>query len=568
MAIRMFPGSPHNLVKVFNVVTNSSPPLPLEKKPLILLDCATLPSPASCRCFVLPSQPSIAIMAEPGKVVVRRRPWSLPNLASAFTNFSSLWFVLAPLASLLAAYAPRRLFQTYFNLFLRRRARRLLDLVDPYLTVDVAEPGTDVRYTRYGTVADVDGTYEEVEAYLSGACSQDARELRAEGATDGDGLVISMRGGQDVADDFRGAALWWSLVVEDDAAGKRRRLRLTFHRRHRRLVLDDYLPHVRRRGREILFTNRRRRLYTNNKIHDYSSYDDKVWRYVDFDHPTTFETLAMEPAKKKEIMDDLDAFRNNRDFYRRTGKPWKRGYLLHGPPGTGKSTMIAAMANYLDYDIYDVELTVVRNNNDLRRLLIETTNKSIIVIEDIDCSLDLTGDRATRRRPPEHDDSHVDDERSRNMVTLSGLLNFTDGLWSACGGERIVVFTTNHVDKLDPALIRRGRMDMHIEMSYCGFEAFRALAKNYLDVDEHELFGDVEEILREVELTPADVAECLMTAKRTGSGEDSCLEILIDELKKRAEEKSKAEAEAKDRAMAEANATKIDTDETEDDADA
>jgi SpoVK/Ycf46/Vps4 family AAA+-type ATPase len=264
----------------------------------------------------------------------------------------------------------------------------------------------------------------------------------------------------------------------------------------------------------------------------------------------------MDRAKKKDIMDDLDAFRSNRDFYRRTGKPWKRGYLLYGPPGTGKSTMVAAMANYLDYDIYDVELTVVNTNTDLRRLLIETTSKSIIVIEDIDCSLDITGDRAARqRRRPGGGPPKDDDDRPRNTVTLSGLLNFIDGLWSACGGERIVVFTTNHVDKLDPALIRRGRMDMHIEMSYCGFEAFQTLAKNYLDIDEHELFGTVEEVLREAKLTPADVAECLMTAKRAGAGDPSpCLEILIDELKKRAEEKEKAEAEAKAKAEAEAKA--------------
>jgi DNA replication protein DnaC len=102
----------------------------------------------------------------------------------------------------------------------------------------------------------------------------------------------------------------------------------------------------------------------------------KPWSYVNFDHPTTFDTLAMEPAKKKEIMADLDKFRNSRDFYSRAGKPWKRGYLLYGPPGTGKSTMIAAMANYLAYDIYDVELTMVRSNNDLRKLLTETTSKS------------------------------------------------------------------------------------------------------------------------------------------------------------------------------------------------
>ena len=61
------------------------------------------------------------------------------------------------------------------------------------------------------------------------------------------------------------------------------------------------------------------------------------------------------------------------------------------------------------------------------------------------------------------------EEDSNSKVTLSGLLNFIDGLWSAIGGEGIIVFTTNYVEKLDPALIRGGRMDKHIELSYCGF---------------------------------------------------------------------------------------------------
>jgi hypothetical protein len=56
--------------------------------------------------------------------------------------------------------------------------------------------------------------------------------------------------------------------VQGQRQGKRRFQRLTFHLRHRRLVVDEYLPHVRRRGREILFSNRRRRLYTNSKTRD------------------------------------------------------------------------------------------------------------------------------------------------------------------------------------------------------------------------------------------------------------------------------------------------------------
>ncbi|KAI3849094.1 hypothetical protein MKW98_029019, partial [Papaver atlanticum] len=50
-------------------------------------------------------------------------------------------------------------------------------------------------------------------------------------------------------------------------------------------------------------------------------------------------------------------------------------------------------------------------------------------------------------------------------MTISGLLNLIDGLWSSCGDERIIIFTTNHKEK--PSLLRPGRMDMHIHMSYC-----------------------------------------------------------------------------------------------------
>ncbi|CAK9180566.1 unnamed protein product, partial [Ilex paraguariensis] len=74
------------------------------------------------------------------------------------------------------------------------------------------------------------------------------------------------------------------------------------------------------------------------------------------------------------------------------------------PAGTVKSTLIAAMANLLGYDIYDLELTAVKDNTELRRLLIETPSKSIIVIEDIDCSVDLTGQRKKKEEKEEEEE--------------------------------------------------------------------------------------------------------------------------------------------------------------------
>ncbi|GJN24802.1 hypothetical protein PR202_gb12568 [Eleusine coracana subsp. coracana] len=470
------------------------------------------------------------------------KDWLATNIGS------SGWLLLAPL---LAAYAPRGLPQMYFNLHLRRHVRRLLPFLDPFITIDIVS-----KPDSYNDRIKSSDAYEEVKAYLSAGCSRDARELRAEGALEGDGFVLSLREGQEVADEFQGVTVWWSSVLPEEdrfAMMRVRCIRLTFHQQHRDLIVDNYLPHVRQSGRNVMVRNRRRRLYTNKTSLDYCSSRHEVWSYIDFKHPTTFDTLAMHPDKKRRIMDDLDDFRNNKDYYDCIGKAWKRGYLLYGPPGTGKSTMIAAMANYLNYDIYDVELTMVHNNNDLRKLLIETAGKSIIVIEDIDCSLDLSGQRRGSDDLPVHSNKpEVNDNRRKrtSKVTLSGLLNFIDGIWSAHNDKQIIVLTTNFVDKLDAALIRHGRMDLHIEMSYCCYEAFLTLAKNYLGVDEHPLFDTIKELLQAVEITPANVAECLMRSERTDHGADACLRRLINELKKKAVEMEKDMVKVEEEAAA------------------
>ncbi|CAN0903462.1 AAA-ATPase At3g28580 [Linum grandiflorum] len=321
---------------------------------------------------------------------------------------------------------------------------------------------------------------------------------------DSSSLVLTLDDHERVSDDFRGVKVWWhaaKLVTSHQphqspySGAERRYYRLSFNKRHRQLITEDYLRHVVRVG-----------------------------------------------------------FTESRDFYSRIGKAWKRGYLLYGPPGTGKSTMIAAMANLLSYDVYDLELTAVRDNTELRKLLIDTTSKSIIVIEDIDCSLDLTGQRKTKiesliekhRSKLGGKDEEIEDGNSSSRVTLSGLLNFIDGLWSSSGGERLIVFTTNHVEKLDPALIRRGRMDKHVELSYCSFEAFRVLAWNYLRLQDHPMFSEVDRLIKEINITPADVAENLML-KSPSDDSARCLSRLIaamEEVKEDAAAAVKPEMEA------------------------
>ncbi|KAI6671435.1 hypothetical protein NL676_006320 [Syzygium grande] len=107
-----------------------------------------------------------------------------------------------------------------------------------------------------------------------------------------------------------------------------------------------------------------------------------------------FETLAMDLELKKMLIDDLDRFMRRKEYYKRVGEAWKRGYLLYGPPGTGKSSQVAAMPNHLKFDIYDLERSGLRSNVDLRRLLVTTANRSISVVEDIDCTITLQDRRS------------------------------------------------------------------------------------------------------------------------------------------------------------------------------
>ena len=434
---------------------------------------------------------------------------------------------------------------------LSKQANKLMALLTPYACITFPEYPPD-SYRR-------SDSYAAIQSYLS-ACPSAlaAQRLLAHDAAGTKSLALSMDHHEEVADTFRGADLWWTsycVAPERPYHSEKRFFKLSFHSRHRDLVTKEYLSHVVSEGREIAARNRRRKIYNNCK-----SDSGPKWSPVVFNHPASFDTMALDPKKKKEIIDDLVKFKQGKDYYAKIGKTWKRGYLLYGPPGTGKSTMIAAMAKFLDYDVYDLELTAVKDNTELRKLLVGTSNKSIIVIEDIDCSLDLTGQRSKKAAGAASDDEEEkkkkkkkkkkkseesDAKKPSNSVTLSGLLNFIDGIWSASGSERVLVFTTNHVNKLDPALIRRGRMDKHIELSYCRFEAFKVLARNYLDVESHASFQKIEALLGEVNMTPADVAENLLP-KSEDEDADACLNYLVEALERAKQEKQRKKKNKKE----------------------
>ncbi|CAN6726984.1 unnamed protein product [Malus baccata var. baccata] len=296
----------------------------------------------------------------------------------------------------------------------------------------------------------VNEIYQASETYLSTRINPSVQQLKVSKSARQNNFSVTINKGEKLIDEFEGIKLVWEFCStetrrsEFDYELKATSIEVSENKSIQ--VLSAYLPYVVERSKAIQHENKAVKLHALGNFA--TEYNAGPWGSVVFHHPSTFDTLAVDPKLKEELIDDLDRFVKRKEFYGRVGKAWKRGYLLYGPPGTGKSSLIAAMANYLKFDL-----------------------------------------------------------------TLSGLLNFIDGLWSSCGDERIIVFRTNYKDKLDPALLRPGRMDMHIHMSYCTPSGFKILASNYLGIKTHHLFNEIEEFLKKLEVTPAEIAEQLMKSE-------------------------------------------------------
>nr|GMC82434.1 AAA-ATPase At4g25835-like [Ipomoea batatas] len=415
---------------------------------------------------------------------------------------SQLWSLLG-LLTVLQNILPTQLLSLLHSIY-----ESFQDFFSPYSYFEIPE------FNGYCGV-DVNDLYRHVNLYLNSInSSATCRRLTLSRSKSSNRISFTVAPNHSVQDSFNGHRLYWTHHVEtvQDSLDEKRSFSLRFPKRQRVPLLSPYLEHVTAKAEDFERVSRERRLFTNNGHGSYES----GWSSVPFRHPSTFETLALEPELKNQLRDDLSAFADGKEFYSNTGRAWKRGYLLYGPPGSGKSSLIAAMANFLCYDVYDLELSKVSDNSELRALLIQTTNRSIIVIEDIDCSVDLTGDRTMKMRKTCKKGRHAGDAEEENgRVTLSGLLNFTDGLWSSCGEERVIVFTTNHRENVDPALVRCGRMDVHVSLGTCGPHAFKALVKNYLGVESHALFDVAEGCIRSGGgLTPAQIGEILLRNRR------------------------------------------------------
>lgn len=185
------------------------------------------------------------------------------------------------------------------------------------------------------------------------------------------------------------------------------------------------------------------------------------WQPVEHTQTRSLESLHLPGDQKQRIVDDLDMFLHAEDKYNNLGIPYHRGYLFHGPPGTGKSSLGKVLASHFRLDTHYLPIADLDSRiNNLNSLLSNINPRSILLIEDIDAA------NATHQR-------QENNEETSGEFSISTILNVLDGPLTPHG--LIVIATTNHIEVLDDAIVRAGRFDMIEEIGHCSPDQVTAL---------------------------------------------------------------------------------------------
>lgn len=206
--------------------------------------------------------------------------------------------------------------------------------------------------------------------------------------------------------------------------------------------------------------------------------DNKVHRPLD--------TIILPGDMADRLVADMRQFLDSEKEYAVRGIPWHRGYLFHGPPGTGKTSLIQAVCGHVGVDVYFISLSSVKSDQALFNLMENIDDGDAIIIEDVDV----------------YQSAHERNGQGANddTLTLDGLLQVTDGAFTPHGA--MIFLTTNRVETLDDALIRPGRCDFKEELGYLDQDQLDRLVQRFVGVSETiPLMGD--------KVTPADVIGAL-----------------------------------------------------------
>jgi hypothetical protein len=235
--------------------------------------------------------------------------------------------------------------------------------------------------------------------------------------------------------------------------------------------------------------------YLDDDLEDYNTvtmfvYDENFWENNGKKKKRSIDSIYIPKKLKNDLVEEFERFESKEYISRLTklGITRKKVLMLEGPPGTGKSSLIMALASKLERDIAYFSFTPEITDTKLIKSMQNAPNDSIIVLEDIDCLFE---------------ERKVNDT-SKNSVTFSALLNCLDGL--ICRDGMIVITTTNHIDKLDPALIRSGRVDKVVSLTFMKkneiYEMWIKFMENdYVEESEKTFYELVKKL--DINITPS-----------------------------------------------------------------
>lgn len=175
-----------------------------------------------------------------------------------------------------------------------------------------------------------------------------------------------------------------------------------------------------------------------------------------------------------ELRNSISKFINNKDWFVKHNIPYHYGILLHSDPGSGKTSIARAIATEYGLDMYicvggEVSYFINNINRDRTILSFEKSKPSIVLFEDIDC------DESVRSRTG--DVISIDEALKKPKKSIGNMLNTLDGILGLT--NVIYIFTTNHADKLDPAILRPGRIDLKLHIDYATPETFDQFLKSF-----------------------------------------------------------------------------------------
>lgn len=196
------------------------------------------------------------------------------------------------------------------------------------------------------------------------------------------------------------------------------------------------------------------------KIH---LYNDNNWIKKISQINITFDNLFISDLIKQVINVNINKVLNNNEFYKKHAKPQKMSVLLYGKPGCGKTSMYLAIANMYKLPIYIVNSDVITKGK--LDFINSIPDKSIIVFEEIDTF-------GIKNRTDS--DSNKDNNKDESKKYLHQILELLDGYYTL-PNKSVIILTTNYIDRLDSALLRKGRIDHLIELKHPDSEIIKQI---------------------------------------------------------------------------------------------